>query len=224
MKYTDNQNELFDTVDENDKVIGQATRGEVHKNKNLIHRSIGVVVFNSNGEIYLQKRNSTKDTDPGKWTISCSGHVTVSGFKAITESAEVSLLFCAPPKLVPLSGTRGRGRAQKASFPADSKSALFFSQNLSVYEKAAHRELREELGVDLKIEFINKYICRASNETEIQALFKANSNGPFKLHPQEIEEGKFFTQKELKEALEKKKIELSFMGKVALQKIGWIPY
>ena|SRR3989338_1572919 len=169
MKITDNQNELFDIVDENDKVIGQATRGEVHRNKNLIHRSIGVCVFNSQGEMYLQKRSSTKDTDPGKWTIACSGHV--------------------------LSG--------------DS------------YQVTAVRELKEELGVNLKLEFVTKYLCRASKETEMSVLYKAYSDGPFKLHPQEIEEGKFYTQKELKEASEKKKIELSFMGQVALEKMGW---
>ena len=214
MKYTDNQNELFDIVDEDDQVIGQATRGEVHRNKNLIHRSIGVCVFNSKGEIYLQKRSSTKDTDPGKWTISCSGHVGTSVVIASAESAEVSLLFCAPPKLVPLSGTRGRGRAQKASLPADSRL-------LSEYEKAAHRELLEELGVDLKIEFVEKYICRSPKETEMQILYKAYSNGPFKLQPQEIEEGKFYTQKELKEAIKRGEILLSFSGRMSLEKIGW---
>jgi isopentenyl-diphosphate delta-isomerase type 1 len=72
---TDNQNEVFDVVNEQDQVVGKATRGEVHKNKNLIHRSVGVLVFNSKGELLLQKRSETKDTDPGKWTISCSGHV-----------------------------------------------------------------------------------------------------------------------------------------------------
>lgn len=72
---TDNQNELFDIVDENDQVIGQARRGEVHGNKSLIHRSIGVIILNEKGEAFLQQRSSTKDTDPLKWTISVSGHV-----------------------------------------------------------------------------------------------------------------------------------------------------
>ena len=75
MKSTDNSDELFDVVNDKDEVIGQATRGEVHKNKKLIHRSIGVAVFNSKGELFLQKRSATKDTDPLLWTISCSGHV-----------------------------------------------------------------------------------------------------------------------------------------------------
>ncbi len=172
MKTTDNQDELFDIVDKDDQVIGQSTRGKLHRNKNLIHRSIGVCVFNSKGEIYLQKRSNTKDTDPGKWTISCSGHV--------------------------LSG--------------DS------------YQVTAARELKEELGVDLQIEFVVKYLCHASNETEMQMLFKAYSEGPFKLHPQEIEEGKFYTQDKLKVAIRRGEIELSFSGKMALKKIGWITH
>ena len=75
MKTTDNLDELFDVVDEKDNVIGKATRGEVHENPRLIHRSVGVAVFNSKGELFLQKRTATKDTDPLLWTISCSGHV-----------------------------------------------------------------------------------------------------------------------------------------------------
>lgn len=72
---TDNLDEVFDVVDINDRVIGQSTRGEVHNNKNLIHRSVGIAVFNSNQKIFLQRRSLTKDVDALLWTISCSGHV-----------------------------------------------------------------------------------------------------------------------------------------------------
>lgn len=66
--------EMFDVVDEDDNVIGQAPRAECHKNNKLIHRSAGVLVFNSKGELLLQKRSMTKDTNPGKWDISSWGH------------------------------------------------------------------------------------------------------------------------------------------------------
>lgn len=72
---TDNMNEVFDVVDINDNVVGKSSRGEAHKNKNLIHRSVGVVVINGDGKIFLQRRSSTKDKDALLWTISCSGHV-----------------------------------------------------------------------------------------------------------------------------------------------------
>lgn len=58
---SDSQNELFDVVDEVDHVVGQATRGEVHKDKKFIHRSISIAVFNKKGELFLQKRTSSKD-------------------------------------------------------------------------------------------------------------------------------------------------------------------
>lgn len=76
MTTTDPQDELFDIVNEADEIISQATRGVVHGNPKLIHRSVAVAVFNSFGEIFLQQRSATKDTDPLFWTISCSGHVT----------------------------------------------------------------------------------------------------------------------------------------------------
>ena len=74
-KTTDNLKEIFDVVDENDRVIGQATRKECNSNPKLIHRAVYVLVFNSAGELFLQKRSKTKDICPGMWSVSVSGHV-----------------------------------------------------------------------------------------------------------------------------------------------------
>ena len=57
-----------------DQVIGKATRREIHQ-KQLIHRSIHILVFNSNKQIFLQKRSNTKDENPGIWDTSSAGHV-----------------------------------------------------------------------------------------------------------------------------------------------------
>ena len=67
--------ELFDVVNENDDVIGRASRNEVHGNPGLIHRVAHVLVFNSSGKLYLQKRAKNKDVQPGKWDTSVGGHV-----------------------------------------------------------------------------------------------------------------------------------------------------
>ncbi len=67
--------EIFDIVDENDNVIGRASRNEVHGNPSLIHRVAHVLVFNSSGELFLQERSRTKDVQPGKWDTSVGGHV-----------------------------------------------------------------------------------------------------------------------------------------------------
>ncbi len=66
--------EMFDLIDEQDNVIGQASREEVHK-KGLLHRVVDVFIFNSQGELLLQKRSEKKDTNPGLWTFSAGGHV-----------------------------------------------------------------------------------------------------------------------------------------------------
>ena len=68
------QNEIYDVVDRNDQVIGKATRQEIHQ-KNLSHRSIHILVFNSKNQIFLQKRSMSKDESPGLWDISSAGHV-----------------------------------------------------------------------------------------------------------------------------------------------------
>ena len=71
MQQTD---EIFDVVNEQDEVIGQATRREVHK-RGLRHRAIHVLLFNPGGELFVQKRSATKDTFPLCYDSSVSGHL-----------------------------------------------------------------------------------------------------------------------------------------------------
>lgn len=71
---TDPQDEIFDIVNEQDEIIGSATRAECHE-QNLLHREIYIVVFNAKRELLLQKRSLTKDNNPGLWTLSATGHV-----------------------------------------------------------------------------------------------------------------------------------------------------
>lgn len=68
------ENEIYNIVDENDCVIGQASRKHIHQNK-LLHRSIHIFVFNSRKELFLQKRALSKDENPGLWDTSSAGHV-----------------------------------------------------------------------------------------------------------------------------------------------------
>jgi isopentenyl-diphosphate delta-isomerase type 1 len=66
--------EIFDVVNERDEVIGRQTRGEVHR-LGLRHRAVHVLVFNSRGQVFLQKRSMAKDRMPGLWDSSASGHL-----------------------------------------------------------------------------------------------------------------------------------------------------
>jgi isopentenyldiphosphate isomerase len=66
--------EIFDVVNDRDEIVGQRTRGEVH-GLGLQHRAVHVLVFNSRGEVFLQKRSMKKDRQPGLWDSSSSGHL-----------------------------------------------------------------------------------------------------------------------------------------------------
>jgi 16S rRNA (adenine1518-N6/adenine1519-N6)-dimethyltransferase len=66
--------EVFDVVDAEDRVTGQATRAEVHS-KGLMHRAVHVLVFNRKGDLFLQRRSRLKDVHPGLWDTSAAGHL-----------------------------------------------------------------------------------------------------------------------------------------------------
>jgi isopentenyldiphosphate isomerase len=134
--------EIFDVVNERDEVIGQAPRKEVHA-RGLWHRAIHVLVFNSRGEVFLQKRSLKKDIAAGKWDSSSSGHLDTG----------------------------------------------------EDYDASAVRELREELGLKLAQPPQRLFKIEACQETgwEFCWIYRGASDGPFTLHPEEIETGDWFT-------------------------------
>jgi isopentenyl-diphosphate delta-isomerase len=60
-------------VDKQDKPIGLMPKLEAHE-KGLLHRAFSIFVFNSRGEMLLQKRASGKYHTPGLWTNACCSH------------------------------------------------------------------------------------------------------------------------------------------------------
>ncbi|HVJ67129.1 MAG TPA: NUDIX domain-containing protein [Caulifigura sp.] len=66
--------EIFDVCDDQDRVIGTAPRSKVHA-EGLLHRAVHIFVFNSKGELLLQRRSALKDQSPLKLTSSASGHL-----------------------------------------------------------------------------------------------------------------------------------------------------
>ena len=60
-------------VDKNDKPIGKIGKLEAHQ-KGLLHRAISVFIFNSKGEMLLQKRALHKYHTPGLWSNSACSH------------------------------------------------------------------------------------------------------------------------------------------------------
>ncbi|MFI3248834.1 MAG: NUDIX domain-containing protein [Rikenellaceae bacterium] len=71
----DNREEIFPLVDADGAVLGSATRGECHSGSMLLHPVVHLQLFNSEGDIYLQKRPDWKDIQPGKWDTAVGGHV-----------------------------------------------------------------------------------------------------------------------------------------------------
>jgi isopentenyldiphosphate isomerase len=71
----DNLKEKFPIVDEEGCVVGSATRGECHNGSRLLHPVVHLHVFNTAGDIYLQKRPEWKDIQPGKWDTAVGGHM-----------------------------------------------------------------------------------------------------------------------------------------------------
>ena len=133
--------EIFDIVNEQDEVIGQAPRREVHA-RGLWHRAVHVLVYNARGQVFLQKRSLKKDTAAGLWDSSSSGHV---------DSGED-------------------------------------------YDRCAVREVREEIGLRLEHPPERLFKINACPETgwEFCWIYRCASEGPFQLHPEEIETGDWF--------------------------------
>lgn len=100
--------EILDVVNENDEVIGQAERDEVHR-IGLICRLAYVCFYTADREVILQKRSDTKKNDAGKLTTTVSGHVA-SGQDyleaAVRETLEESAIEVKANELVNLGVVR----------------------------------------------------------------------------------------------------------------------
>lgn len=71
----DNAEELFPVVDADGQILGSISRGEAHGGSKVLHPVVHLHLFNSAGELYLQKRPAWKDIQPGRWDTATGGHV-----------------------------------------------------------------------------------------------------------------------------------------------------
>jgi isopentenyldiphosphate isomerase len=138
--------EIFDIVNEQDEVIDRLPRRVVHRDGHK-HRAVHVLVFGRDGRLFLQKRSMTKDTFPGAWDSSASGHLDAG----------------------------------------------------EDYDACAARELREELGLVAPAppRRLFKIAACAATGQEFVWVYQLESDGPFVLHPEEIERGEWFGREEL---------------------------
>ncbi len=142
--------EFVEIVDESGRVVSRARRADCHGNPSLAHRAVHILVMNSRGDIFLQKRSKTKRVQPGKWDTSVGGHL------ACGES----------------------------------------------YEEAALREIEEEVGIELRdasrLRHLHDYVWRSDTETEHVRTFMLEHDGPFALQREEIEDGRFWPEAEVR--------------------------
>jgi 8-oxo-dGTP pyrophosphatase MutT (NUDIX family) len=68
------QEEIVAIVDEKNNITGSALRS-VMRAKGLPHRATYILVFNSKGELYVQKRTPLKDIYPGYYDVAAGGVV-----------------------------------------------------------------------------------------------------------------------------------------------------
>ncbi len=136
--------EIFDIVDERDRVVGQAPRSVVHARK-LLHRAVHIFVFNSRRELLLQKRSALKDEYPLCYTSSASGHLNAG------ES----------------------------------------------YESAAPRELQEELGLAVPLEWLMKFPAGPETSQEHTVLYRTTTDAPPRIDPDEIDAVAFHSLEEI---------------------------
>jgi isopentenyldiphosphate isomerase len=68
--------EIIDIFDEQGNKTGKASKKEAHL-KGLWHRAAHIWIYNSKGEILLQKRGDNVAYWPGRWDISAAGHVAL---------------------------------------------------------------------------------------------------------------------------------------------------
>jgi isopentenyl-diphosphate delta-isomerase len=71
------EDELLDLVNEKDEIIGTVWKSQAHKDPKLIHREVGIAIFNTDGYVLLQQRSINKAKNPGMWTVSATGHINM---------------------------------------------------------------------------------------------------------------------------------------------------
>jgi len=66
--------ETFDIIDDNDNVIGQAARSDVHRS-GALHRGVHLLLFDRAGRLLIQKRSADRKQYASLWDCSVSEHV-----------------------------------------------------------------------------------------------------------------------------------------------------
>ena len=141
-------------VNEKDEILGLMEKMQAHEN-GILHRAFSVFLFNSKGEMLLQKRAAEKYHSPNQWTNACCSHPRVD----------------------------------------------------ETYEQAAHRRIKEELGIGCHLEEKFWFIYKADVgqnlwEHELDHVFTGNYDGKFSLNEEEVSDIRYITMEALDAEME----------------------
>lgn len=142
-------------VDDRNAFVRWEARHTIHVEQ-LVHRSIQVLLFDTQGRLVIQRRHREKQTHASHWDLSCAGHV------------------------------------EESDYPSGPDEDLD-----RVYAQVAARELLEELGVEPAVVELGHFPPEPGVHYEQIRLFRATSDGPFTLQPEEVEELRHVTHAEL---------------------------
>lgn len=66
--------ELLIVVNEDDQIIDYLDKRTCHLGEGILHRAFSIFIFNSTGEVLIQKRSAQKHLWPLYWSNSCCSH------------------------------------------------------------------------------------------------------------------------------------------------------
>ena len=73
-KIVSDPNEELILVDSDDNEIGYSSKSQCHKGLGTLHRAFSIFLFNSSGELLIQKRSVKKELWGQYWSNSCCSH------------------------------------------------------------------------------------------------------------------------------------------------------
>ncbi len=168
----DNSEEMFPIVDEDGNITGAASRSECHGGSMFLHPVVHLHVFNSQGDLFLQKRPAWKDIQPGKWDTAVGGHVDLGENvhqALVREAAEELGIDISPLQVEPLGHyVFQSSRERELVFPF----RVVFDGDVRPSEETdggrfwPEEELRQALG---------KEVFTPNFESEYQRLFLSES-------------------------------------------------
>jgi isopentenyl-diphosphate Delta-isomerase len=167
----------FAVVDDQNRFLRWVDRKELHL-QHLPHRSVQVLMFDSQNRLILQLRHRDKDTYAHYWDLAACGHVEESDYLG--------------------------GPDEKLD---------------EVYKQVAFREVEEELGVLVDLQFLEYFPPIENVHYEHFYLYKGITDGPFTLQEEEVEDVKTVTSEQMAEMVADPEQKLT---RTLLYMLGWM--